>query len=177
MHLQRKARSRHQRRRYPVNRIKLSCSYEPAEIAKLFGLHRNTVRHWLKDGLQPIDDRRPILVHGAVLKAFISERQQARRQKCGPGEFFCFRCRASRKAWGNVADLASHTEKVAKLTALCCICETEMHRTIRQADVPKLDGLIDIQPIASERLRDRPDANVNCDFDKDNRDVETQPAE
>jgi hypothetical protein len=42
-------------RRYPVNLIKLSCIYDPAEIAKLFGIHRNTVRHWLKEGLAPID--------------------------------------------------------------------------------------------------------------------------
>ena len=30
-------------RRYPVNRIKQSCSYDQNEIAKLFGIHRNTV--------------------------------------------------------------------------------------------------------------------------------------
>jgi hypothetical protein len=177
MRLERKARNRRRRRRYPVNRIKQSYSYEPSEIAKLFGIHRNTVRHWLKDGLVTIDGRRPILVHGAALKAFLSERQEARRQKCGPGEFFCFRCRAPRKPWGNVADIAPHTEKVAKLTALCCVCETTMHRTIRLTDTPKLVGLVDIQPMASERIRDRPDASANCDFEKDNRDVETQPAE
>lgn len=177
MRLQSKAGSRKlRRRRYPVNRIKQSYSYEPVEIAKLFGLHRNTVRHWLKDGLQPIDGRRPILVHGAVLRTFISERQQARRQKCSLDEFFCFRCRVPRKAWGNVADMVPHTEKVAKLNALCCVCETRMHRTIRRADIPKLDQLIDIQPMASERLRDRSDANANCDFDKDNRHVETESA-
>jgi hypothetical protein len=72
--------------------------------------------------------------------------------------------------------MAPHTEKVAKLTALCFVCETEMHRTIRRADIPKLDGLIDIRPVALERLGDRADANVDCDIAKDERDVETQPA-
>jgi hypothetical protein len=85
------------RRRYPVNRIKQTRSYDSADIAKLFGIHRNTVRHWLKDGLKAIDDHRPIVVHGTVLKAFIKERQKDRRQKCQPGEFFCFRCRAPRR--------------------------------------------------------------------------------
>ena len=61
------------RRRYPVNRIKQTCTYDSGEIAKLFAVHRNTVRHWLKEGLTAIDARRPVLVHGAVLKAFISE--------------------------------------------------------------------------------------------------------
>ena len=68
------------RRRYPAHRIKQTQSYDPAEIAKLFGIHKNTVRHWLKTGLKAIDDRRPVLVHGATFKAFISERQKSRRQ-------------------------------------------------------------------------------------------------
>jgi len=175
--IQRKVRSRQRRRRYPVNRVKQSCCYEPAEIAKLFGVHRNTVRHWLKDGLQPIDGRRPILVHGSELKGFLARRQEGRRQKCAPGQFYCFRCRAPRTPWENLVDVAPHTEKVAKLTAICCVCEIRMHRTIRRADLPKFTAAIEQQSMASERLRDRPEANVNCDFEKDNRDVETQPAE
>ena len=174
MRLQRKTRQR--RRRYPVSRIKQATCYDPHEIAKLFGIHPNTVRHWLKDGLHAIDGRRPILVHGAMLRTFLSERQQARRHKCGLSEFFCFRCRVPRRAWGNVADVATYTEKIAKLTALCCVCETAMHRTIRRADIPKIGALIDLQPTASERLRDRPDPIPNCDFEKDQSGVETEPA-
>jgi hypothetical protein len=165
-----------QRRRYPVNRIKQTCSYDSAEIAKLFGIHRNTVRHWLKDGLLAIDDRRPILVLGTVLKAFVTERQQARRQKCQPGEFFCFRCRAPRKPWGNMADLSIRTEKIAKLTALCRVCETAMYKAIRRADVPKIAKLISLQALAPERLSDCPDTIANSDFEKDRFHVETQPA-
>jgi len=115
---------KHFRRRYPVNLIKLSCSYDPAEIAKLFGIHRNTVRHWLKSGLVPIDDRRPILISGAALKAFIAERQQARKQKCLPGEFFCFRCRAPRKPWGGMADFSTFNDKIAKAIAFCGVWKT-----------------------------------------------------
>ena len=164
------------RRRYPVNRIKQTCSYDSADIAKLFGIHRNTVRHWLKDGLAGIDDRRPIVVHGTVLKAFVTERQQARRQKCAPGEFFCFRCRAPRKPWGDTADITVRTEKIANLTALCSVCETAMHKSIRRADVPKVAKLITLQALAPERLNDCPDTNANSHFGKDWFHVETQPA-
>jgi hypothetical protein len=174
MRLQRKTRPR--RRRYPVSRIKQANCYDPHEIARLFGIHPNTVRHWLKDGLHAIDGRRPTLVHGTALRTFIFERQQARRQKCGPSEFFCFRCRAPRTAWGNAADVAIYTEKIAKLTALCCVCETGMHRTIRRADIPKIGALIDLQPMASERIRESPDAIPNCHFEKDQANVETEPA-
>lgn len=104
-------------RRYSIHRIKQACSYDAAEISKLLGIHRNTVRHWLKNGLTAIDARRPMLVYGSTLKAFLKERQQARRQKCALGECFCFRCRAPRKPWGNTADLSFRSDKVSNITA------------------------------------------------------------
>jgi hypothetical protein len=164
------------RRRYPAHRIKQTCSYDSADIAKLFCIHRNTVRHWLKEGLAAIDNRRPVLVHGTVLKVFIKERQQARRQKCPPGEFFCFRCRTPRKPWGDLADLTVRTEKIANLTALCSVCETGMHKSIRRADVPKIAKLINLQALAPQRLSDCPHTSANSGFEKDRVHVETQPA-
>jgi hypothetical protein len=164
-------------RRYPVNLIKLSCIYDPAEIAKLFGIHRNTVRHWLKEGLAPIDDRRPILISGAALKAFISGRQRARKKKCASCEFFCFRCRAPRKPWGGMADFSILNDKIARAIAFCSVCETPMHRTIRRADLPKFTAAIEQQSMASERLIDCPDPIENCDLEKAKRDVEIEPAE
>jgi Helix-turn-helix domain len=166
---------KHRRRRYRVNSIKLSCSYDPAEIAKLLGIHRNTVRHWLKEGLVPIDDQRPILISGAALRAFITRRQQARKQKCAPGEFFCFRCRAPRKPWGGMADFSILNDKIAKAIAFCSVCETPMHRTVRRADLSKFVAQLSPQRLPCARLTDCPDANVNCDIEKGKRDVETQP--
>jgi hypothetical protein len=163
------------RRRYPVNLIKLSCSYDPAEIAKLLGIHRNTVRHWLKDGLVPIDGRRPILISGSVLQAFVRGRRRARKQKCAPGEFFCFRCRAPRKPWGGMADFSMHNSKIAKAIAFCSVCETAMHRMISRADLSKFAAQLGSQKLPSARLTDRPDASANCDIKKDGMDAETQP--
>ena len=170
------AKKRFRRRRYPVNLVKLSCSYDPAEIAKLFGIHRNTVRHWLKEGLVPIDDRRPILISGSVLRVFIIGRQQARKRKCAPGEFFCFRCRAPRKPWGGMADFSTHNNKIAKAIAFCSVCETAMHRMIRRADLSKFVAQLGSQKLPSTRITDRPDASDNCDIKKDRMDAETQPA-
>jgi transcriptional regulator with XRE-family HTH domain len=102
--------TRAKRRRYALNRIKTGITYDVAEIAKLFGVHRNTVRQWLREGLEMIDARRPLLIHGAILKAFLAARQRARKHACGPGEFFCFKCRAPRTPYGGMADVAEHTK-------------------------------------------------------------------
>ncbi|WP_371199105.1 helix-turn-helix domain-containing protein [Hyphomicrobium sp. 99] len=131
-------------------------AYDVAEAARLLGVHRNTIRRWLKDGLEPIDDRRPLLIHGSRLKAFLSQRMRSRKRTCRPGEFYCFRCRAPRKPWGGMADVTLRTEKLASLRALCAACETPMYRAIRVADLPCLRALIDLQTMEPERLNDRP---------------------
>ena len=150
------------RLRYPLNRIKRDFTYEPVEIAKLFGIHRNTVGHWLMAGLQPIDSRRPVLVHGSALKSFLVERQGERRRTCAVDEWFCFRCREARKAWGGMADLTIRSESIGDLGALCATCEGVMHRAIRRADLPKIAQLLEIRPPASGTLNDWPEASVIC---------------
>ena len=141
----------------------MTLSYDTHEIAKLLGIHRNTVRTWFKAGLVRIDDRRPFLVLGSALKEFITERQRKRRRKCAPGEFYCFKCRAPRTPWGSTADATMHTENVIRLTALCCACETEMHRTVRRSDIPKFTAHIEIRLMAPERLEDCSNASPNND--------------
>ena len=157
-------RGRNTRRRPSAQRVKQGVTYEVAEVAKLLGFHRNTVRRWLKEGLQPIDDRRPLLIHGADLKAFLAKRREKRRQTCRPDEFYCFRCRAPRTPWGRTADLSYRNEKIARLAALCVLCETPMHRTVRCADLPALALLIDLHTLASERMNDCSDPNANRAF-------------
>ena len=41
--------------------------------------HKNTVRGWLKSGLETVDDRRPTLVLGRKLSAFLHARREARQ--------------------------------------------------------------------------------------------------
>jgi hypothetical protein len=165
------------RRRHRVNLIKATYSYDTNEIAKLFHILRNTVRQWFKAGLAPIDERRPVLVHGSVLKKFLAQRQEGRRRKCAPDELFCFRCRAPRRPWGGLVDVVQRTKRISKLRAICCVCETEMHQTIRPSDLSNFMAAIERQSMAPERLIGSSHPIENCDLKKAIRDVETEPAE
>ena len=49
-------------KRHPNHRlVKIHRSYTVEEIAELFGIHKNTVRDWVKGGLATSDDKRPML--------------------------------------------------------------------------------------------------------------------
>ncbi len=61
------------RKRHPNHRlVKIHRSYTVEEIAHLFGIHKNTVRRWVKAGLAISDDKRPMLILGHDLAAISS---------------------------------------------------------------------------------------------------------
>jgi hypothetical protein len=58
--------------RHPNPRLaKIHRSYSVEEMALLFGVHKNTVRNWFKNGLEPIDVQRPTVVRGAEIRRFL----------------------------------------------------------------------------------------------------------
>ena len=93
------------RRRRPNPRLaKIHRNYTVEEVAGLFGIHRNTVREWVKRGLPTSDGRRPMLLLGRDLVAFLSARRAKNKRTCQPGELYCVRCRAPRAPAGDMVD-------------------------------------------------------------------------
>ena len=44
-------------------------------MSRLFSVHKNTIRSWLKQGLEAIDGQRPIVARGDEIRRFLSERR------------------------------------------------------------------------------------------------------
>jgi hypothetical protein len=113
-------------------RVKSAVTYDVQQAAKLLDVHVNTVRRWLKDGLDTIDSTRPILIHGATLKAYLRDRSAKRRKTCGPGEFFCFGCREPRPAWDGLIETDPLPGNRVNASAFCAKCHGPM-RQVRRA--------------------------------------------
>jgi hypothetical protein len=112
---------------------KLHRPYAVDEIARLYGVHGNTVRQWIKShGLTPLDGGRPIVVMGATLRAFLEARRAKAKRPCPPGYLFCFACHAPRKPALGMADFVPQPKGAGKVTALCEACGTTMHRRGRE---------------------------------------------
>src|SRR5215471_15431674 len=71
--------------------IKIHRSYSIYEAAQLLRAHKNTIRTWIKQGLPIIDRRRPTLIYGADLSAFLKNRRNRAKQPCPPGHMYCFK--------------------------------------------------------------------------------------
>ena len=154
------------KQRHPNHRlVKINRSYTVEEIAKLFGNHKNTVRHWVKEGLATIDDKRPMLILGHVLMAFLQARRVKNKRSCKPGELYCVRCRAPRSPALDMADSVPLTEKFGNLTAICPDCEAIMNRRVSLSNIGQVQGRIEISlPEAMERLSKSDHPTVNSDL-------------
>lgn len=112
----------HHRRPNP-RLAKSRYTYNVAEIAALYGCHRNTVRHWLSQGLTPIDDGRPALVRGDVLNAFHAARRAAAKKPCAPGQLYCVPCHSPKWPAGGLIEWVPINDKVWKVTGICPTCD------------------------------------------------------
>jgi hypothetical protein len=133
------------KKRHPNHRrIKIHRSYTVEEIASLLNKHKNTVRAWVKDGLPTSDDKRPRLIRGPELIAFLQTRRAKNKQTCQPGEIYCVRCRAPKFPAGGMADYLAFTQSIGNLSGICPDCDCMMHRCVSMAKLGSVRGKMDI---------------------------------
>jgi Helix-turn-helix domain len=151
--------------RHPNPRlVKVHRNYSVEDIVRLFGLHKNTVRSWLKQGLAAIDDRRPTLILGRELVRFLQERRQRAKQSCGPGRIYCIACRAPKAPAGKMAECTSTGPLAGNLCGICPDCDRLIYRRVNLAKLDAVRGDLEIaftQP--RPRIGERAAPSVKCD--------------
>jgi excisionase family DNA binding protein len=119
-------------------------SYTIAEAAELYGVHRQTVRHWLGNGLKPNDAGKPVLIHGSELNRFHAARRTAGKQPCGPDELYCLACKAPRRPAGSIADFSRGGDTGGTVTGICPECENIMSQRVNASRLAILRTQLDV---------------------------------
>ena len=147
------------------NSIKINRNYTVEEVADRLGVHKNTVRGWVKTGLPVCDARRPTLILGPDLREFLQQKRQTRKRRCKLFELYCMRCRSPKRPAGNMVDFVPLTELTGRLTGICPDCETMMNRYTSQASLILIKGDLDVQmPKAREHINKSSVVPVNSNF-------------
>jgi hypothetical protein len=151
--------------RHPNPRlVKVHRNYSVEDVARLFGLHKNTVRNWLKQGLPAIDDRRPMLILGRELSRFLHERRQKAKQSCGPGRIYCIACRAPKLPAGKMAECIPTGPHAGNLRGICPDCDRLIYRRVNLAKIDAIRGELEITfTQARTSIRESTAPSVNCD--------------
>lgn len=154
------------RKRHPNHRlVKIHRNYTVVEIVNLFGNHKNTVRGWIKAGLAISDDKRPMLVLGHDLVAFLQDRRKKNKHTCKPGEMYCVRCRSPKFPAADMAEYTPVTEKFGNLIAICPDCDLIMNRRVSLAKLSQVRGNMDISyPQAQQHIVESTKPTVNSDL-------------
>ena len=154
-------------KRLNPRRVKIHRSYTVEEAARLVRVHKNTVRVWIKAGLQTIDERRPTLILGRELARFLHERHQHTRQRCQPGQLYCVRCRAPKDPAARMAEYVPITPSSGNLKGRCGTCGTVMWRRVSLRNLTNVTGALDVAlPQAQRRIGDSASPSLSSDFDE-----------
>lgn len=144
---------------------KIHRSYTVEEVARLYGVHRNTVRQWIRQGLATCDEQRPLLVLGSDLKAFLIQKRTRNKRPCHAGEVYCVRCRAPRAPVLGMADYRPVTATSGNLIGLCPECNGLIYRRVNLARLPSVQGNLKVRfPDVQERIGESAEPSVNSDF-------------
>lgn len=123
---------------------KIHRNYTVEEVANVFKVHKNTVRDWVKQGLPTNDDKRPMLILGRHLAAFLTARRVKNKRPCQPGEIYCVRCRIPKAPAGDMAEYEPISETLGNLIGICPDCETMMYRRVSRAKLDQIRGQLEI---------------------------------
>jgi hypothetical protein len=104
------------------------------------GATTGTVRNWQKIGLEALADTYPIIFRGVDIIAFLGSRNRARKQPCGPGRFFCLRCKAPKRPAYGETEFWPDGPKLGWLRGLCPDCATVMNRRVSRAKLKAAAG-------------------------------------
>lgn len=143
---------------------KIHRNYSVDEMARLFNVHKNTVRNWFKQGLGPIDGQRPTLVRGQEIRRFLGERRARAKRPTGPGHIYCLPCRAPKVPAGQMAECVKTGDTTGSLRGICPDCERMIYRMVNPQKIDAVRGDLDLTfTQAGARIVETTKPNVNCD--------------
>jgi hypothetical protein len=170
------ARAQRKKRSYNVRLVK-RLSYTIREIAELFEVHPQAARRWTRNGLRTIDERKPFLVHGGDLIAFLNERQSGRKHRCQPNQFFCCRCRSPRRSRDDRVTIHIRNTKQLNISGRCEECGARLNRAGSVGRLNDYRKTFVVQTTADRRIREDAGGGVMCHLDEEKADARLQPQE
>ncbi len=151
---------------------KLHRPYTVADIAETYAVNEQTVRRWIIfHGLQPVDDGRPTIIKGAVLRQFLERRAIRPVRERPPGTLYCFGCKGFRRPVTGLIDFeVCEGAATGDLRGLCESCNSIMHRATRRDDVALVLPDVEVRVVeAAPRIVGRAGPPLNVNSKRDSR--------
>ena len=126
------------------NLAKIHRNYTVEEIASLFGVHKNTVRTWIKRGLPVIDRARPMLILGSELRNYLKDKRLSKKRKCKPTELYCVSCKAPRRPALDMVKFKAVEGSTGCLIGLCSVCDSVTNKFCSQENLKAIQSQLEV---------------------------------
>ena len=118
----------------------------------------------MKAGLPTSDKKRPTLILGRDLAAFLHARRNRNKRPCQSGEIYCVRCRAPKHPAGDIAEYKPITGILGDLVGICPDCYSMIYRRASLARLPQIQGKLSVTFVEAERqVNESYQPSVNSD--------------
>jgi len=98
---------------------------------------------------------------------FLHARRQGKRQRCLPGQFYCFRCRTPTTTAANRAEYLPITASSGNLRGSCSQCGTRMHRRVSLPKIAMAIGNLEVAlPQVQQRITETTELSSNSDLER-----------
>lgn len=146
---------------------KMHRCYTTDEVAALYGVHRATVRAWIKDGLEVLADQKPFLIPGLCLREYLTKKRIKRKCKTQAHEMYCLPCRKPQLPAGGMVDYQRMQEGRGRLIGICPSCDSLLNKFSTDAVVASLAGKLEVSFTGAEKhISDSTNPPVNLHFNK-----------
>jgi hypothetical protein len=157
--------AKRKKRKPDFRRIRPSKTYSVAQIANALDRNVATVNAWLRAGLPNLDGRRPVLVLGSALKAWLKFKWDGRKHTCEPDELFCFRCRRPQKPKVGSVQIMPRNMKTVSIIADCMTCGSRMSKAGSRARIAEIEDAFRTLSPQKQRLSVSDNPGVRSIFD------------
>ncbi|MDC5854529.1 helix-turn-helix domain-containing protein [Vibrio europaeus] len=120
------------------NRIQIPRSYTVIGVSETLGVHPKTVRNWIRVGLPVADQRRPLLINGADLKSYLTQKRGAYMHRCELDEVYCFKCKQSKSPTIGSLQFIAKPAGMAQMTGGCEECGYQGNKYVSWRDVNQI---------------------------------------
>lgn len=140
---------------YNPNRVKINRNYTFEELAAVFGVHKNTVATWVKNGLPCLKEQRPFLILGVDARGYLKDQRVSKKQKCKPNELFCLRCKSPSMPAENFVEYSPISSTKGRLSGFCVRCKCVVNKFTNVTSLDRYSLIFDLSiPRDLEHIND-----------------------
>lgn len=125
-------------RYYNYTLIESKRSYSSIKIQELLGINPQTIRGWIKEKRLECVNKKPILIYGAILKAFIKARNEKYKNTLGFKEMKCFKCRNISIPRDNQISIYHNKNGSIRVVGNCSNCDNELSKLYKKNSINEL---------------------------------------